>query len=263
MADNEPNLEQMVSLILQLKQPLEPQGHHVGGNLLMYYDPSDGHKHLAPDVFVALDAGPALRSSWKTWVEGKFPEVVFEVALPSTQNRDIGEKVRLYTELGAREYYIFDLSGALEPAFRGYQLRQRRVALLPNPTGSSIVSPLLGLELRVVDGWLRVIDPGHDAPYPLLAETLAQMRSALQRAGEERAARLAAEERAAREAQARQAAEERAAREATARLAAEEHAAREASARNEAEAARQAAEERVARLEAELRTARARPADQS
>jgi hypothetical protein len=59
MADNEINLEQMIDLILQLKQPLEPRGHHVGGNLLMYYDPTDGRNHLAPDVFVALDAGSA------------------------------------------------------------------------------------------------------------------------------------------------------------------------------------------------------------
>src|SRR5579872_3875100 len=79
MAETELNLEQMIDLILQLKQPLEPQGHHVGGNLLVYYDPSDGWKHLAPDVFVALEAGTAFRASWKTWVEGKFPEVVFEV----------------------------------------------------------------------------------------------------------------------------------------------------------------------------------------
>lgn len=234
MADTEPNLEQMIDLILQCKQPLEPLGHHVGGNLLVYYDRTDGLKHLSPDVFVALDTGPARRQSWKTWEEGKFPEVVFEVASPSTRDRDIGAKVRLYAELGAREYYIIDLERNLDPAFRGYRFRHGRAALLPNPTGGSIVSPLLGLELRVVAGWLRLIDPETDAPYPLPLEALTQARAALARAAEDRAARRRAEE---------------------ARRRAEEQAAREA-------AARQQAEERIARLEAELRAARGSPPEQ-
>ena len=40
MADNEVNLEQMLDLILQGRQAFGPLGHHVGGNLLMYYDPT-------------------------------------------------------------------------------------------------------------------------------------------------------------------------------------------------------------------------------
>ena len=239
MADDEVNLEQMIRLILELKQPLEPQGHHVGGNLLVYYDPTDGRRHLAPDVFAALDAGPAFRHSWKTWVEGKFPEVVFEVASPSTQSRDIGEKVRLYAELGAREYYIFDPAGRLDPAFRGYRMRMGRPSRLPNPTGLSIASPLLGLELRVVEGWLRVIDPGSGTPYPLPDEALAQAREAQARAA-------VAEEQAAR-------AEEQAAREAAARMSAEEQAKLAGARAAEAEAALRAAHAEVARLRAQQR----------
>lgn len=175
MAETEINLEQMVDLILQLRQPLEPLGHHVGGNLLVYYDPADGRRHISPDVFVGLDAGTAFRASWKTWVEGKFPEVVFEVASPSTSGEDIGGKVRLYAELGAREYYIFDPAGSLDPAYRGYRARGGRLEPLPNPSGVSITSPLLGLELRVVDDWLRVIDPRTNAPYLLPAQALARL----------------------------------------------------------------------------------------
>jgi hypothetical protein len=77
MADNEVNQEQMIELILEFRQAVAPRGHHVGGNLMVYYDPANGWNHCSPDVFVALDAGPALRESWKVWVEGKFPEVVF------------------------------------------------------------------------------------------------------------------------------------------------------------------------------------------
>lgn len=137
---------------------------------------------------------------------------------------------------------ILQLKQPLEPAFRGYQFQHGRATRFPNPTGNTIRRPLLGLELRIVAGWLRVIDPETDAPYPLLAETLAQLRAALSHAREERAARLAADDRATREAEARQTAE--AARQAT-------------------EAARKAADERIARLEAELRAAPARPAQQA
>ena len=233
----------MIRLILALKQPLEPDGHHVGGNLLVYYDPADGRQHLAPDVFVALDAGTAFRHSWKTWVEGKFPEVVFEVASPSTQNRDIGEKVRLYTALGAREYYLFDPAEGLDPAFRGYQIRVGRASRLPNPTGLRITSPLLGLELRVVDGWLRVIDPDRGAPYLLPQEALAQAREALSQAREDRAARSAAAEALQAAEAARQAAEMHAQEERTARLKADARAA-------DADAALQAVLAEVARLRA-------------
>ncbi|HWE61654.1 MAG TPA: Uma2 family endonuclease [Chloroflexota bacterium] len=196
MADNEINPEQMIDLILPGKQALEPRGHHVGGNLLMYYDSFDGRKHLSPDVFVALDVDPAPRASWKTWVEGKFPEVVFEIASPSTRDRDIGEKVSLYGALGAREYYIFDPARQLDPPFRGYLLQGGRVALLPNPTGRRIISPLLELELRVVEDRLRLIDPETDAPYLLPLEALARAKEAMlaQREAEQRAA--AAEARA-------------------------------------------------------------------
>jgi Uma2 family endonuclease len=233
MADNEINQQQMIDLILQAKQALQPRGHHVGGNLLIYYDPGDGWKHLSPDVFVALNVDPAPRESWKTWVEGKFPEVVFEIASPSTRNRDIREKVALYADLGAREYYIFDPAEALAPAFRGYRLQGGRADRLPNPTGRSIVSPLLDLELRVVDGWLRLIDPETDAPYLLPLEALA-------RAKQDTLARQDAERRAA-------AAEARMA-EAQARIAAAE--ARAAEERRRAEEAEARTQELLAKLAA-------------
>ena len=144
--------------------------------------PLDGRKHLSPDVFIALHAGPARRESWKTWIEGTFPEIVLEVASPSTRQRDIQEKVALYSQLGVREYYVFDPAGALTPAFRGYQLDHGQVALLPKTHGEGILSPLLQQEFRVVAGWLRLIDPLTAAPYLLPAEAQAQAKEAQARA---------------------------------------------------------------------------------
>jgi Uma2 family endonuclease len=206
MAESEINLEQMIDLILTLRSLLAPHGHHVGGNLLTYWNPANGNEHIAPDVFVALDAGPARRRTWLVWEDGKFPEVVFEIASPSTRNRDLGPKVTLHGRLGAREYYIFDPLGRLNPIFRGYARRGGALARVPNPTGASISSALLGLESRVVDGWLRVIDPATGQQVPTVEE-------------EREGLRAEAEARATQEAQARQEAEARAAQ-AEARLAA-------------------------------------------
>jgi len=242
MADTERNQREMINTMFALRQPLEPQGHHVGGNLIIYYNPANGLDHLSPDVFVALDRDAELRESWKTWLEGKFPEVVVEIASPSTEGRDIGEKLRRYGALGAREYYIHDPARRLQPAFRGYRAAGGALLPVPNPIGRSIRSEVLGLELRVVDGWLRVIDPASGEPYPTPDEVRTLQRDAEQ-------AQLRAEARATDEETARRKAEQ-------GQSHAEERALREATARDEAERALRRAEERTrheanARLEAE------------
>ncbi|HVA90556.1 MAG TPA: Uma2 family endonuclease [Chloroflexota bacterium] len=103
MAENDQNRDQMVDLISALKRTLNPRGHYVTGNMLLYYNQHDGWEHFSPDVFVALGAGAHSREKWQTWIEGKFPEVVFEILSPSTRREDFGHKVTRYHELGARE----------------------------------------------------------------------------------------------------------------------------------------------------------------
>jgi len=228
MADTERNQREMFNTMFALRQLVEPLGHHVGGNLIIYFNPENGLDHLSPDVFVALDRDAELRESWKTWLEGKFPEVVVEIASPSTEGRDIGEKLARYGALGAREYYIHDPARRLQPAFCGYRAAGGALLPMPNPSGLSIRSGVLGLEFRVVDGWLRVIDPANGEPYPTPDEVRGLERAA------ERARRRA--ERAQRDA------ETRALQEETARRHAEERARHEASARQDAERGRRDAE---------------------
>ena len=203
MADTERNQREMINTMFSLRHPLEPIGHHVGGNLIIYYNPANGLDHLSPDVFVALDRDAGLRESWKTWLEGKFPEVVVEIASPSTQQRDLNEKVARYGALGAREYYIHDPARRLQPAFRGYRATSGVLLPVPNPGGTSIRSGVLGLELRVVDGWLRVIDPASSMPYPTPDEVRALQRQAERAQRQAERAQRRAEERALQEATAR------------------------------------------------------------
>ena len=261
MADTEDNQALMIDTIFALRHRLEPDGHHVGGNLLVYYNPASGLDHLSPDVFVALGSGRDRRKKWETWIEGKFPELIVEFASPSTSDRDVGEKIDLYGRLGADEYYIFDPIALLQPPFQAYHRAGRR--LVPQPVGPEqrIASPVTGLIFGIVDGWLRVIDPATGMPLRIPDEER-EARIAAERRWEaaERArdaegrARLAAEERTREEARARLAAEERTRQEAQGRLAAERaRLAAEERTREEAEA-RLAAGARIAALEAQLRS---------
>ena len=163
MADTEDNQALMIDTIFALRHRLEPEGHHVGGNLLVYYNRASGLDPgtlwVSPDVFVALGSGPARRKKWETWIEGKFPELIVEFASPGTSDRDVGEKIDLYGRLGAEEYYIFDPIPLLQPPFQAYHRRGRR--LVPQAVGPErrVASPVTGLVIEIVDDWLRVRDP--------------------------------------------------------------------------------------------------------
>jgi hypothetical protein len=59
--------------------------------------------------------------------------------------------------LGVREYFLFDLLGDyLDPPLWGYRLREGEYARIHE---EPLRSEVLGLELRVEDGRLRLYDP--------------------------------------------------------------------------------------------------------
>jgi len=258
MAEIVENAIQMVDLQFALRCLLETQGRvrvAVGGNQLMYYNQRNGRDHISPDVYAALDVAPGLRPTWRTWEEGKFPDIVFEITSPSTEDVDRGSKLELYTRLGAREYYIYDPQQVMVPPLRAYARQGDTLAPLALlPTGA-VVSPLLGAELRPVGIYLRIIDPATGLPFRTadeerrdrIAEEQARI-AAEGRADTEERARIAAQGRAALEEQARITAEHRVTLEEQARLAAEGRLALE-------EQARLVAEERAARAEVALRDA--------
>ncbi len=52
----------------------------VAANMMVYYDRGKPKKWFAPDVFVCFGVENKLRRTYKTWEEGVFPQVVFEIA---------------------------------------------------------------------------------------------------------------------------------------------------------------------------------------
>ncbi len=137
---------------------------YVGANMMLYYVEGDPHQVVAPDVFVVLGIPKGERRTYKTWVEGKVPDVVFELTSRSTRQDDLRDKRVLYEGLGVQEYFLFDpLDEYLEPPLMGFWLQEGYYApLIPEraPDGElRLPSRVLGLELHVRDGQLRLADP--------------------------------------------------------------------------------------------------------
>ncbi|HXT34120.1 MAG TPA: Uma2 family endonuclease [Chloroflexota bacterium] len=253
MAETEVHRVQMNDLIFNCANLLaaEPEV-YVGGNMLMYYHEGYGRDHVSADVFVTFGVERGIRECWMTWEEGgRFADLVFEISSPSTIKEDLGKKMRLYAQLGVSEYYLYDPQRNNQPPLAGYQLVDGTYQPMTRLVGvEGYFSEVLGTELRVIQGWLRVIDPATGKPL-LVPSELEAVRARAEAAREQaEAARDQAEA-------ARKAAEERAEYEAVAHHTAELRAANEAAARQAAEAARQATEaalrqamEEIARLRA-------------
>ena len=204
MAETPIHRDVMIDLIVMLKAYFENEpAVYVSGNMMMYYVEGNADKWVSPDVFVTrgIPKVPE-RETYKTWVEGKGPDVVIEVTSKSTARIDQRWKFALYRDvLKVREYFLFDprektLAGV---SLCGYRLVDGQFELI-RKSGDRLISEVLGLHLEVLDEQLRLHDPQRDASLPTPQETREQLKR-------QSAARAAAEARAQREAAARAEAE--------------------------------------------------------
>ncbi len=152
-----------------------------------------------PDVYVVRDTPDTFRTSLDTRAGASFPQFLCEVASNSTWDRDIVEKQRVYADLGAREYLVFDPT----TEFLGQSLRAWRRAPTgawepwePDGQGFLTSTALDGLRLRAEGTLLRVYDPlGELLPTARELDAIARERAARQREDERvmraQAARLA------------------------------------------------------------------------
>jgi Uma2 family endonuclease len=173
------HLWQMGLLIHLLHQWMRERGRgdfFVGGNMFVYYslrqaqavaaDPA-GHKEFkGPDVFYVADVDPHERPSWVVWEEGnRYPDVIFELASPTTRTKDLTTKKDLYAQVfRTPEYFFYDRD---RDELRGFRLAGTAYQeLRPNVRGR-VWSVELGAELGVWRGehdgveapWLRLCRP--------------------------------------------------------------------------------------------------------
>ena len=231
MAETDIHRDLMIALLHALKgyyreQPLV----YVSGNIFIYYrDEAGSLQSVSPDIFVVFGVAKKDRRIYKLEEEGKTPEVVIELTSANTKVEDLVAKYYIYARMGVREYFLFDpYSETSHTTLRGFRLKGGEYTPMH---GASLHSEVLGLELRVEDGLLRLYDPKTGERLRNPEETEIALRL-------EKAARQIAEDKAEDESAARQAAEAKAAEESAARQAAEAKAA--------------AAETEIARLREEL-----------
>jgi Uma2 family endonuclease len=231
MAETDKHRKQMIALLDCLDEYFRPRPDiYVSGNIFAYppRDERGERRSVCPDLFVVRGIEKKDRRIYDMEVEGKAPELIIELVSRSTMIEDLGNKRVIYASLGVREYFLFDPLGEAFPSpLRGFRLEGNDYIPM---MGSRLHSEVLGLDLVVEDGKLRLYDP----------KTGERLRTH----EESEADRRKAEARAAKEAKARHAAE-------TARQAAEAKAAQEAKAREMAEAEMTRLREELARLQSQ------------
>ncbi|MCP4345007.1 MAG: hypothetical protein GY795_05715 [Desulfobacterales bacterium] len=84
-----------------------------GGNMFIYFSVQQvkNRDYRGPDFFVVKDTdGTRNRDSWITWEEiGRYPDVIVELASPTTIKTDLGFKKHLYERtFRTREYFCYD-----------------------------------------------------------------------------------------------------------------------------------------------------------
>jgi Uma2 family endonuclease len=180
---------------------------YVSGNVFIYYEEGNPEAVVAPDVFVVFGAPKHRRSSYMLWNEPKAPDFVMEITSRRTRSQDQGPKRGTYAFLGVQEYVLYDpTNDYLRPPLRGLSLVGDNYELMPTtvlPDDTlTLYSSVLGLELHLIHGVLRFVDPTTN-------QRLLSHREAEQARQEAEQARQEAEEHARREAAARAEAEAR------------------------------------------------------
>lgn len=200
MAETDVHIDALIYVREALKDYFreEPQV-YVAGNMLLYYEEDNPTACVAPDVFVVRGVAKNERRIYKLWEEGQAPAVVFEITSRSTRLEDLGTKRALYAMLGVREYFLYDPLGEyLRPPLQGYRLQEGEYQRMQPAGSQGLLSQVLGLELQLEAGRLRLVHPVTHERLLTPAEAQAARRAAEERANREAAARRAAEERAVR-----------------------------------------------------------------
>ena len=136
---------------------------YVGANMLVYDEPGNPRRRLAPDVFVVFGVPNHRRDLLKIWEE-KPPSFVLEITSKSTRREDMTTKRRRYAAWGVAEYFLYDPRAEyLEPPLQGLALREGAYRPMPPtrlPNGQDgYPSESLGLRLWLRESELRLFDP--------------------------------------------------------------------------------------------------------
>ena len=186
MAETEIHLEDMIDTIQVLKDYYAGRPRvYVGGNLLLCYEEGDRRKHVAPDIFVALNVPKEPpRENYLVWKEGKAPDFIAEITSKLTRREDQKKKLAIYRDiLRVTEYFLFDPRAEyLDPPLQGFRLVGGDYVRI-DPVEGRLPSEVLGLHLERDGTSLRLFNPATGERLPTRLESREAER---QRADEER-----------------------------------------------------------------------------
>ena len=166
----------------------------VSGNTFIYYRQGSPRQFVSPDCYVAFDVDVDhifYRNTYRVWEMGKIPDFALEIASQSTARYDIGDKRRLYAELGFGEYWRYDETP--DSKFYGEPLVGERLVngeyvrfeINREPDGLIWAhSPTLGLDLCWDDGILRYRVPDTGEFLPHYDEAIEALRASQAEAAE-------------------------------------------------------------------------------
>jgi len=179
MAETEDHRDLLIDLIRTLKlHRRTARQFYVSGNMLMYYEEGNKHRHVAPDVFALRGVSKRRRLYYLVWEEGKTPEVIIELTSKSTRKEDLKEKFVLYRDtLKVEEYFLFDPHQEyLRPQLQGFRLVQGEYVRI-EPIAGRLPSEVLGLHLEAHGNELRLYDPATGRWLPTPEEARKQLKA--------------------------------------------------------------------------------------
>ncbi|HYV36931.1 MAG TPA: Uma2 family endonuclease [Gemmataceae bacterium] len=156
---------------------------YVSGNLLVFYEPGNRRRHLAPDVFVVKGVPNRKRNHYLIWEEGKGLDAVIELTSQSTREEDIDDKKWLYRDvLRVGEYFLFDPRAEyLNPPLQGFRLVGGDYVPI-EPVEGRLPSEVLGLHLERQGTQLRFWNPVTNQYLPTMEERERQQAEAVENA---------------------------------------------------------------------------------
>ena len=179
MAETDPHRNLITDTIFALTNHYrQDSGVYVSGNIFLYYVKNEPRRNVSPDVLVARGIGNQPRRIYRTWVEGKAPDMVIEISSGSTWSEDLQKKWRLYAELDIPEYFVFDPEYSHLPRpLMGYRLDEHWYTPLEPAADGSLYSQQLDLDLVDTGTTLRLRDPHTQELLLTQAETDAAWRT--------------------------------------------------------------------------------------
>lgn len=130
---------------------------YLSSDLAVFYP---GEPRFSPDVLAVLDVDPHPRSKWVVEDEGRGLDLVIEIHVAGSRDKDLVFNVARYARLGIQEYFVFELTRQRLHGFRlprgtegatcALRAYQRIV-----PQAGRLPSEVLGLDLVIAGDKLR------------------------------------------------------------------------------------------------------------